>query len=59
MYEIYFAEENHFVEEFQFWMSRFALIWKEQCLNGFHELKFLKKTNTDEVYLYEKHPSDL
>jgi hypothetical protein len=40
-------------------MFRFGMIWKEQCLNGFYKLKFLKKADTNEVYLYEKHPSNL
>jgi hypothetical protein len=43
MYKIHFTEESRIVGEFQFWMSRFALMRKEQCLDGFYELKFLKK----------------
>ena len=32
MYEANFAEESCIVEEFQFWTSRFALIWKKTSL---------------------------
>ena len=56
MYGFYLTEESHFVEEFQFRVSKFALIWKEQCLNGSYELK---KADTNEVCLHEKHPSNL
>jgi hypothetical protein len=59
MYKFYFTEESHIVEEFQFWTSKFALIWKEWCLDGFYELKFLKKIDTNGVHLYEKPPSNL
>ena len=32
---------------------------KKQCLDGFYELKFLKKIDINEIYLYEKPPSNL
>ena len=40
-------------------MCRFALIRKEQCLDDFYLFKFPKQIDKNEVYLYEKHPSNL
>ena len=40
-------------------MCRFALIRKEQCLDDFYLFKFPKQVDTNEVYLYQKHPSNL
>ena len=52
MYEVNCTEESCIIEEFQFWMSRFALIWKKTVSGWLLWIEISKKKLIQMKFIY-------